>query len=83
MKEQCANWETINSRNYNKEKASSDATTLTAKSPQSGIDVRQIMQHYVIQLYNIMQHYIIRCDISPHIRRLIVVNNRFCGDDCP
>ena len=43
----------------------------------------KIMQHYVIQLYNIMQHNIIRGDISPHIRRLIVVNDRFCDDDCP
>ena len=43
----------------------------------------KIMQHYVMQLYNIMQHYIIRGDISPHIRRLIVVNDLFCGDNCP
>ena len=43
----------------------------------------KIMQHYVIQLYNNMPHYIIRGDISPHIRRLIVVNDRFCGDNCP
>ena len=43
----------------------------------------KIMQHYVIHLYKIMQHNIIRGDISPHIRRLIVVNDRFCGDGCP
>ena len=41
----------------------------------------KIMQHYVIKLYNIMQHCIIRGDISPHIRRHIVVNDRFCGDN--
>ena len=40
-----------------------------------------IMQHYVTNLYNIMQHYVIRGDISPHFRRLISVNDRFCGDN--
>ena len=40
-----------------------------------------IMQHYVTNLYNIMQHYVIRGDISPNFRRLIAVNNRFCGDN--
>ena len=43
----------------------------------------KIMQHYVIKLYNIRQHWIIRGDISPHIRSLIVVDDRFCGDNCP
>ena len=42
----------------------------------------QNLQHYVIKVYNIMQHYITRGDISPHIRRLIAVNDRFCGDNC-
>ena len=41
----------------------------------------KIMQHYVTNLYNIMQHYVIRGDISPHFRRLIAVNDRFCGDN--
>ena len=41
------------------------------------------MQYYVIQLYNIMQQYIICGDISSHIHRLIVVNDRFCGDNGP
>ena len=40
-----------------------------------------IMQHYATNLYNIMQHYVIRGDKSPHFRRLIAVNNRFCGDN--
>ena len=39
------------------------------------------MQHYVTNLYNIMQHYVIRDDISPHFRRRIAVNDRFCGDN--
>ena len=33
------------------------------------------------KLCNIMQHYVIRGDISPHFHRLIVVNDRFCGDN--
>ena len=41
----------------------------------------KIMQHYVTKLYNIMQHYVIRGDIPPHFRRIIAVNNRFCGDN--
>ena len=41
----------------------------------------KIMQHYVMNLYNIMQHYVNRGDISPHFRRLIAVNDRFCGDN--
>ena len=41
----------------------------------------KIMQHYVTNLYNIVQHYVIRGDISPHFRRLIAVNDRFCGDN--
>ena len=40
-----------------------------------------IMQHYVTNLYNTMQHYVIRGDISPHFRRFIAVNDRFCGDN--
>ena len=40
-----------------------------------------IMQHYVTNLHNIMQHYVVRGDISPHFRRLIAVNDRFCGDN--
>ena len=43
----------------------------------------KIRQHYVIKLYNIIQYCIIRGNVSPHIRRLIVVNDRFCGDNCP
>ena len=39
----------------------------------------KIMQHYVIKFYDIMQHCIIRGDISPHIRGLIVVNERLAA----
>ena len=41
----------------------------------------KIMQHYVTNLYHIMQYYVIRGDISPHFRRLIAVNDSFCGDN--
>ena len=52
-------------------------------SPQSNFFAAgcKIMQHYVTNLYKIMQHYVIRGDISPHFRRLIAVNGRFCGDN--
>ena len=41
----------------------------------------KIMQHYVTNSHTIVQHYVIRGDISPHFRRLIAVNDRFCGDN--
>ena len=39
------------------------------------------MQNYATLCDKIIQQYIIRGDISPHIRRLIVVIDRFCGDN--
>ena len=44
------------------------------------------MQNYATSCDKIIQYYatlLIRGDISPHIRRLIVVNDRFCDDDYP
>ena len=41
----------------------------------------KIMQHYETNLYNIKQHYVNRGDLWPHFRRLIAVNDRFCGDN--
>ena len=41
---------------------------------------RRQMQNYATLCDKFIQHYVVRGDISPHFRRLIAVNNRFCGD---
>ena len=38
------------------------------------------MQNYGTFCDKFLQHYVIRGDVSPHFRRLIAVNDRFCGD---
>ena len=42
---------------------------------------RRRMHNYATLWDKFIQHYVIRGDISPYFRRLIVVNDRFCGDN--
>ena len=51
------------------------------KYPYSVKFFRRRMHNYATLRDKFMQHYVVRGDISPHFRRHIAVNDRFCGDN--